>query len=139
MTELTTAPKKDGPGQPAALPADRMRYVLPALLSTLITMVALAPVLYAMSRSMPPRVVTVDLQGLVDEEQKRTLAVIGNGGVVADEQRMTAERLTVEFAKQLSGAVDALAEECRCVIVNKAALLGGETVDYTDQVRARVK
>ena len=59
--------------------------------------------------------------------------------VDADEQRAVAQKLTIDFAKKLSATVDALGQECNCVIVNKAALLGGVTIDYTDQVRARMK
>ncbi|WP_231113352.1 hypothetical protein [Pandoraea pnomenusa] len=123
----------------AAPAADRLRYVIPAVLSTLLTLVALAPVAYSINRNMPPRVATVDLQALVEEDQKRTLEVIGKGGDVTDEQRAVAQKLTIDFAKKLSNTVDALGQECHCVIVNKAALLGGVTIDYTDQVRARMK
>lgn len=135
-TELNTNPTAE---QPVAQSSDWMRYVIPTVLSTLLTLVALAPVAYVINRNMPPRVATVDLQALVDEDQKRTLDVIGKGGNVTDEQRAVAQKLTVEFAKKLSGAVDALGQDCHCVIVNKAALLGGVTIDYTDQIRARIK
>ncbi|QPN33239.1 hypothetical protein [Diaphorobacter sp. JS3051] len=141
MTEPTNNPTPDTPAPTAAAApaADRMRYVIPAVLSTLLTLVALAPVAYVINRNMPARVATVDLQVLVEEDQKRTLDVIGKGGDVTDEQRAVAQKLTIDFAKKLSATVDALGQECNCVIVNKAALLGGVTIDYTDQVRARMK
>ena len=140
-TEPTTNPTSETPAptEVAAPAADRMRYVIPAVLSTLLTLVALAPVAYVINRNMPARVATVDLQVLVEEDQKRTLDVIGKGGDVTDEQRAVAQKLTIDFAKKLSATVDALGQECNCVIVNKAALLGGVTIDYTDQVRARMK
>lgn len=140
-TEPTTnpTPEMPAPTEAAAPAADRMRYVIPAVLSTLLTLVALAPVAYVINRNMPARVATVDLQVLVEEDQKRTLDVIGKGGDVTDEQRAVAQKLTIDFAKKLSATVDALGQECNCVIVNKAALLGGVTIDYTDQVRARMK
>lgn len=118
---------------------DRMRYVIPAVLSTLLTLVALAPVAYVINRNMPPHIATVDLQALVDEDLKRTMDVIGKGGDVTDEQRAVVQKLTIDFAQKLSATVDVLGQECNCVIVNKAALLGGVTIDYTDQVRARMK
>ena len=99
----------------------------------------LAPVAYVVNRKLPPRLATVDLQALVDEEQKRTLDVIGKGGELSDEQRAVAQQLTVDFARKLSSTVDALGQECGCVIINKAALLGGVAIDYTDQVRARIR
>lgn len=138
-TETNNNPTPDTVAPPIAAAPDRMRYVLPAVLSTLLTLVVLAPVAYVINRNMPPRVATVDLQTLVEEDQKRVLDVIGKGGDVTDEQRAVAQKLTIDFAKKLSNTVDALGQECHCVIINKAALLGGVTVDYTDQVHARMK
>lgn len=136
------APPQTGPGgtQPSAVVRpDRLRQVVPVLLSTLLTLLVLAPVAYVVNRKLPPRLATVDLQALVDEEQKRTLDVIGKGGELSDEQRAVAQQLTVDFARKLSSTVDALGQECGCVIINKAALLGGVAIDYTDQVRARIR
>jgi len=111
-----------------------------ALVAVFITLLALAPVGYSAYRALPPRVATVDLQKLVEEEQKRTIDVISSkSGNVSEGQRAAIERLTVDFAKKLSASIDALGLECKCVIVNKAALLGGVTVDYTDAVRDRMK
>lgn len=138
-TEPSTNPTPETTEQAVTVAPDRMRYVIPAVLSTLLTLVALAPVAYVINRNMPPSVATVDLQVLVEEDQKRTLEVIGKGGEVTDEQRAVVQKLTIDFAKKLSNTVDALGQECHCVIVNKAALLGGLTIDYTDQVRARMK
>lgn len=140
MTSETTSQPSPAGGEPAAaVPPDRLRHLVPVLLSTLLTLLALAPVAYVVNRNMPPRLATVDLQALVDEEQKRTLDVIGKGGELSDEQRAVAQQLTIEFARKLSGTVDAIGQECGCVIVNKAALLGGLAIDYTVQVRARLK
>ena len=136
------APPQTDPGgtQPAAVVRpDRLRQVVPVLLSTLLTLLVLAPVAYVVNRKLPPRLATVDLQALVDEEQKRTLDMIGQGGELSDEQRAVAQQLTVDFARKLSSTVDALGQECGCVIINKAALLGGVAIDYTDQVRARIR
>lgn len=123
----------------AAVPPDRLRHLVQVLLSTLLTLLALAPVAYVVNRNLPPRLATVDLQALVDEEQKRTLDVIGQGGELSDEQRAVAQQITIDFARKLSATVDAIGQECGCVIINKAALLGGMAVDYTDQVRTRLK
>ncbi|AOJ79232.1 hypothetical protein WS86_00120 (plasmid) [Burkholderia savannae] len=112
---------------------------VPIVLSVLLTFVLLAPLAYKAWRAMPPRVVTIDLQALVEEDQKRMLDVIGKDGNVTDEQRSAATKLAGDFAKKLSITVDELGQECGCVIVNKAALLGGVAIDYTDVVRARMK
>ncbi len=62
-------PETPAPAEAAVPAADRMRYVIPAVLSTLLTLVALAPVAYVINRNMPARVATVDLQVLVEEDQ----------------------------------------------------------------------
>lgn len=103
------------------------------------SMLAIAPVGYMAWRNLPPTVATVDLQRLVEEEQKRTIDVLSKGSSVSDEQRAAIEKLTVDFAKKLSANIDTLGVECKCVIVNKAALLGGTAIDYTDLVRDRMK
>ena len=140
MTSEATTQRSPASGEPAAaVPTDRLRHLVPVLLSTLLTLLALAPVAYVVNRNLPPRLATVDLQMLVDEEQKRTFDVIGQGGELSDEQRAVAQQLTIDFARKLSSTVDAIGQECGCVIVNKAALLGGMAVDYTDQVRTRLK
>ena len=142
---MTSDPIKDtrpeAPSAPLGAPVeeDRLRFVVPALLSAFVTLLALSPVAYVLYRNMPPRVATVDLQLLVEEDQKRIMDVLAKGGSVTDEQRAVAEKLTIDFAKRLSATVDALGQECSCVIVNKAALLGGVAVDYTDHVRARIQ
>jgi hypothetical protein len=109
------------------------------LLSVLATLMALTPVGYVAWRNLPPRVATVDLQKLVEEAQKPVIDVLGKGDSVSGAQRKAVEKLTVEFAGKLSGAIDTLGTECHCVLINKAALLGGTHIDYTDLVRERLK
>ena len=95
--------------------------------------------LYILYRNTPPHIVTIDLQLLVEEDQKRMLALIGDGTNVTDQQRLMVEKLSVDFAKKLSTSVSSLEKECRCIIVNKAAILGGANIDYTNLVRERMK
>lgn len=121
------------------LSRDPMRYLVPALLSTLMTLIALSPIAYVINRNMPQRVVSVDLQTLIEEEQQNYIKLISNGGEISSEERSLVNKQTVNFAKRLSEAVDELGKECKCVIVNKAALLGGSAEDYTGDVRARIK
>ena len=106
------------------------------MLSVLATLLALTPVGYVAYRNLPAHVATVDVKQLVDEEQKRTMELLGHR--VDENERAALKQLTIEFATRLSTIVDALGTECRCVIVNKAALLGGAAVDYTEIVRERV-
>lgn len=112
--------------------------LMTAMLAALITLLALAPVGYAAKRRMPAAVATVDLQRLVEEEQQRMAALAGAGGQPAGEQRGRAEKQAMRYAQRLSVVVDALGAECQCVLLNKAALIGGVAADYTDLVRERL-
>lgn len=109
------------------------------LVSVFFSLLALTPVGYTAWRNLPPKVATVDLQKLVEEEQKRTLDALSKGSSVSDEQRAALAKLTIDFAKSLSTHIDTLGTQCGCVIVNKAALLGGTAIDYTDLLRERMK
>lgn len=117
----------------------RREDLITVLVSVFFSLLALTPVGYVAYRNMPPKVATVDLQKLVEEEQKSTIDVLSKGGSVSDEQRAVMEKLTIDFAKKLSANIDTLGAECKCVIVNKAALLGGAAIDYTDLLRERMK
>lgn len=119
--------------------SDLIRIGMLVVLSTLFTLIVLSPVAYVVHRNLPPHIATVDLQMLVEENQDRVMKVIAGGSEVSDAQRQVAEKLAVDFARRLSDGVRLLAEDCRCVIVNKAALLGGDAVDYTDQLRERLR
>lgn len=125
--------------QPVPAAPSRGRDILTtALAATLFTLAALAPIAYMASQRMPPRLATVDLQNLVEEDQERAMKLLG-AGTLTDDQRAGLEKMTAEFAVKLSTTIDAVGQECGCVLVNKAALLGGAAADYTDLVRQRMK
>lgn len=107
------------------------------LLTAALVLVAMSPVAYAIYKRTPPEVAVVDLQKLVEEDQTRLLEVLGSSNL--DQKRDIAERMTADFAKKLSATVETLGNECHCVLVNKAALLGGTAIDYTNEVRRRLK
>ena len=110
-----------------------------ALVSTVLTLLALVPLAYVAYRHQPPQMVTVDLQKLLEEQQQKTIELLKKGGGLSEEQRLAAEKLTIDFAKALSVTVDILGQDCRCVIVNKAAILGGTAIDYTELVREKLR
>lgn len=116
------------------------RDFLVVLAAVLLTLVVLSPVAYTAYQAMPPRVAVVDLQKLIEEDQKPTLdALAASSGTASDSQRLLIQNRTQDFAQRLSRAVEQLGAECRCVLVNQAALLGGQSLDYTDWVRTRVR
>ena len=125
------------PGAPS--PKDGLQIWLIALLATVLTLLALAPLAYVAYRNQAPQIVIVDLQKLLEEQQQKTIDLLKKGGGLSEEQRLAAEKLTIDFAKTLSIAVDTLGQDCRCVIVNKAAILGGTALDYTELVREKLR
>ena len=125
---------------PVAGPSkDGLQTLSIALVATVLTLLALAPLAYVAYRNQPPQIVTVDLQKLLEEQQQKTVELLRKGGGLSEEQRHATEKLTVDFAKALSIAVESLGQDCRCVIVNKAAILGGTAVDYTELVREKLR
>lgn len=108
--------------------------------AVLLALLLMTPVVYMAYHNLPPHIAQVDLQKLVEEEQQHTIDVLQKTtGTVTVEQRAVLEKRSVAFAKQLSESIDALGEQCKCVIVNKAAVLGGSVSDYTDAIRQRMK
>lgn len=121
-------------------PGGKMTLFITALVSTCMTLLALIPVAYMAFRQIPPQLVTVDLQKIVEEDQSRLIDFIGAaGGSVTAEKRALGEKMTADFAHRLSKGVDQLSAECHCVIINKAALLSGTAIDYTDLLKERIK
>ena len=140
LKNLIAPPNSNGPLKRHEKPAfDWMRYLFPALLSTLLTLIVLAPVAYVIKRTMPPSIVSVDLQSLLDEDQKRTHDIISKSRGTVIELQALMQKRTIDFTQQLSVAVEGLGKECNCIIVNQAALLGGTPIDMTNDVRQRMQ
>jgi len=117
---------------------DWLRWFAHAVSAALLVLVALVPLGYALWMRLPPKVVTVDLQRLVEDDQTRVVQSMGAESALTPEARAVLHQQTVDFARKLSLAIDQMGQECHCVIINKAALLGGQSIDYTEQVRARM-
>lgn len=119
--------------------AERMRVFVMVLLSTCFTLLVLAPVFYVAYKNMPPAIASIDLQKIVEEDQTKLMSAIGTTtGSSAEDRRASGERLSADFAQRLSKNVEQLSAECGCVMINKAALLSGNTIDYTDLLRERM-
>jgi hypothetical protein len=111
------------------------------MLSVCLTLVALSPVGFVIYRHLPQPVGTLDPQAVIDENQRAMLSQLGaTPAGMTDAQAQQAAKATGDFAKKLSTAVDQVARDCRCILVNKAALLGtGNAVDYTDDLRQKMR
>ncbi len=95
---------------------------------------------YAWLRANPsPRLVRVDV-GSLFEEQKKTLAAKLKPGMSEDEQKGIF-LAAADYGKQVDEALSTIANECRCAVLNTAALVRmPETIDTgipdaTDRVR----
>lgn len=149
-TEPVNLPASASPElPPVAEPARRdwLALAIPILLSAMVVLMALAPLGYVLMRNLPRPVATIDLQKLVLEAQQRHLArtnrgAVATAGISASDAAAEQAAATVDsarFARDLSVAVEQLGRTCRCVLVNKAAVLNGSTlVDYTDALRTRL-
>ncbi len=109
-----------------------------AMVAVFLTMLVLSPLAWMARRSFPPPIATVDLQRLIEEEQKKAVEALAKGST-GPEQRAALDKRSLDFAKRLSASIDGLGQDCNCIIVNKAALLGGAAIDYTEQVRDRMR
>ena len=95
---------------------------------------------YSWLRAHPtPRLVRVDV-GSLFEEQKKTLAARLKPGM-SDEEQKAIFLVAADYGKRVDEALNAIANECRCGVLNTAALVripdAGDAgiPDATDQVR----
>ncbi len=91
-------------------------------------------------RSHPvPRMVRVDV-GSLYEEQKKTLSARLKPGMTEEEQKAIFKAAT-DYGKRVDEALSSAAQECRCAVLNTAAIVrlpdSGESgiPDATDRVR----
>ncbi|KVN20707.1 MULTISPECIES: hypothetical protein [unclassified Burkholderia] len=134
-----------GTSRPDAEAAGRAKsdiagYVAPLLISSIVTLLALAPVLYVRLAHLPKPVATVDLQQLVVLGQQRYLDRRSVQAAASVPDVSTATAASAQFARDLSAAVIELGATCKCILVNKAAVLNSDAItDYTDQLRDKLK
>lgn len=95
---------------------------------------------YVWLRAHPsPRLVRVDV-GSLFEEQKKTLATRLKPGMTEEEQKAIF-LVAADYGKQVDEALNTIANECRCGVLNTVALIRMPEVaetgipDATDRVR----
>lgn len=109
------------------------------LLSVFLTLLAMMPIGYMVYRNYPPQIYTVDLQRILENNTQSKTDLLGQT-VLKDQKRQWSNTTdAAKFAQRLSNVIDALSKDCRCIIINKAALLGGDAIDLTDQIVAKLK
>lgn len=111
-----------------------------ALVSTLLTLVALAPLVFVVYKQLPQQCATVDLQKIIEQDQSRILSLLSaQVGLNSEESRHKNEQLTIEFSRRLTRNIEQISTDCHCILINKAALLSGNVPDYTDVLMERMK
>ncbi|ANC38853.1 MULTISPECIES: hypothetical protein [Acinetobacter calcoaceticus/baumannii complex] len=94
-----------------------------------------------------PKIATIDILTLVKEHEKKLTDLLYQGvknldsaNVDLAQQSKIADIENQKFTKQLNSAVQKISDECKCILVNKAALLSdtNRVKDYTQQVRETI-
>lgn len=84
------------------------------------------------------RIGTVDLGAVVAAKQKEFTALVSKPGVT-DEDRKKSYDMIKAFGADLSAAVKALPDECGCMVLNAAAVIGGgKTEDLTPRIMKKL-
>lgn len=117
--------------------------MLLVFMSALLTLICLAPVGYLMYKKVPKPIGIIDVQEIVNENQRDIISAFSNSEYISEQQKVDSLNKAQMFTAKLNKAVEEVSEECGCVLINKAAVLteakSNVMVDYTDTVRNKVK
>ncbi len=106
------------------------------LLMTLLTGSGLAVAWLPFQPLAMPRLARVDLGSLVTRQQQALVQRIQPGMTVDEQARLFEEAKA--FGVQLDAALDQVAQECRCALINSAALLKASSAVAVPDLTARV-
>lgn len=84
----------------------------------------------------PTSFVSVDVYALVKAETEMLADIVRQGAT--KEQQEAAIRRASEYGRRLDEAIARLAEECNCVVINKAAIIAQPGTKYVPDVTERV-
>lgn len=112
--------------------------ILTALLSALLVVIVAAPAAYMLMRDSQPAIGAVDLAQLIDEHEKVATLQLSKQGLT-DAERTTIREQSQAFIVRLSQAIEVLPAECRCVVLNSAAILSGQVKDLTPLLRQQIQ
>lgn len=111
--------------------------------SALLTLLCASPVGFLLYKKIPKPVGVIDLQAIVMENQREITAAFTSSEYISEEQKSASIARAQAFTTKLNDAVEKKAEDCGCVLVNKAAVLTeareGIMIDYTNDIRKMVK
>ena len=84
-----------------------------------------------------PRYVIVNVNAIVRAKEEVNAALLQKSGISDIEKRKIIDGMAT-FGLQLNEAIQQASTECRCVILNHAAVLGGTLDDLTPDVERRL-
>jgi hypothetical protein len=87
--------------------------------------------LYKLKQQIPTPIAVVDLLDVTNEASER---ILKGAGSIEDKGKAS-----TDFAIKLSSEVQAIADECRCTLVNRAAILSKNPVDYTERLKRAMR
>ncbi|ALK35174.1 hypothetical protein [Burkholderia plantarii] len=118
----------------------RYDLILTGLLTAVGTLLIHAPIDYFQQSEAAAPIVVVDVQKLLTDEQATQIKQFGDGDPahMTPEAKSAALQQAGDWAKHLSDAVAQYGAECRCVVVNKAAVLSGSAQDVTPVIATRL-
>lgn len=111
--------------------------LLTAGIAALMTLMLIFPAAYMAYKSIPPTLATIDFTVLMKEEETRFSTQIQ--GEMDEHARSKLLQSVEQYGRRLSSEVDRLSQDCDCVLINKAVVLGKPTVqDLTNTLRTRM-
>ena len=106
------------------------------VLTTLLASAALVAVWLQVRSLEMPRLARVDIGSLVARQQQALVQRIQPGMTVDEQARLFDEAKA--FGVQLDAALDQVAQECRCALLNSAALVKASSAVAIPDLTARV-
>jgi len=114
----------------------RFKTLILTLLTTLLVGVGLAVVWLHFRPLEIPRLARVDIGSLVARQQQVLVQRIQPGMATAEQGKLFEEAKA--FGVRLDAALDQVAQECQCALINSAALLKASSVGAIPDLTARV-
>ena len=113
-----------------------LRILARTVLTTLLAGAALAVAWLQVRPLESPRLARVDIGSLVARQQQALVQRIQPGMTVDEQGKLFDEAKT--FGVQLDAALDRVAQECRCALLNSAALVKASSAVAIPDLTARV-
>jgi hypothetical protein len=96
-----------------------------------IALLTMSPFLYRLNGRIPQPIAVIDLMKLTEDAT--------NAISSSDSAPDAKQKAIVDYGVRLSEQVKVIADECQCLVVNKAAVLGGPFTELTAEVQRRMK